>query len=51
MIKEAIIEQLRSDEFRQVHNPNDNTFSSSKYKNLLFERGFKGHYGWIKGTG
>ncbi len=51
MIKEAVIEQLRYDEYRQVYNPDDNTFSSSKYKSLLFERGFIGHYGWIKDTG
>ncbi len=51
MIKEAIVEMLRSDELRQVYNPKDNTFSDSKYRSLLFDRGYKGHYGWIKGTG
>ncbi len=51
MIKQICIEQLRTDEYRQIYNEEDHSFKSSKYKNLLFARGFKGHYGWIIGTG
>ncbi len=51
MIKKICIEQLRTDEYRQIYNEATHTFESSEYKNLLFERCFSGHYGWIVGTG
>jgi inorganic pyrophosphatase len=47
----AIVEQRKDDEYRNNYDPKTSKFEITKYKSLLFERGFTGIYGWLDGYG
>ena len=47
----AIVEQRKDDEYRNSYDPKTRKFEITKYKSLLFERGFTGIYGWLDGYG
>jgi len=51
VIYQTIVEQRKTDEYRNKYNPNTGIFDKTEFKSLLFQRGFTGIYGWIIGYG
>ena len=51
MIIKIRLEQTPTTEYRMDYLPDSDDFIETKYKYLLFERGFTGYYGWIIDTG
>ena len=46
-----IVEQPRNEPYRLKYDPISNRFIQTKFRSLIFERGFNGVYGWIGGLG
>jgi inorganic pyrophosphatase len=51
MIREIRIEQTPTSKMRMQYDPSTDSFHTTEYKSLLFERGYTGYYGWITETG
>ena len=47
----VIVEQPCDEEYRMAYDAKENKFVRTEYKSLLYERGFRGAYGWIGGLG
>jgi len=51
MVFQTIVEQRRNDEYRNKYDVETGLFHKTEYKSLLFQRNYKGIYGWLKGYG
>ncbi len=47
----VVVEQPRNELYRIEYNPADQTFTRTRFKSLIYDRGFSGVYGWIGGSG
>jgi len=46
-----VVEQPGTEAQRMAYDVQENKFNRTAYKSLLYERGFRGDYGWIGGLG
>lgn len=51
MIREIRIEQTPTSKIRMQYDPRTDSFHTTEFMSLLFNRGYSGYYGWISETG